>query len=225
MQDAGLPAYPGKILSAEKRFLMNGFLRTFRMMQKYLILLLLFFLIELQLPAQNSSDMRGFYGSLNMGVSQFTGNVTSYETGSSTRFAMHFNIGYFVTNNFQLGLTGSGWLFESFMWTGKEYTGESISNTMLHVQFYPVQHYRWFVKGAYGVSKYTNLHPDKDSGRGNAFMAASGYEKKPGKGELLLGILISYQWGKLKYGNLYTPANQLNRSFNVVDLTLFFGLD
>jgi hypothetical protein len=102
---------------------------------------------------------------MNLGEGIFKGNVTSYEIKTSTQFTMQLNIGYFVTRNVQLGLTRSGWLNESFMWTGKEYTGESVSNTMLHVQFYTVQYYRWFVKAAYGVGKYTNLHPDKDAGR------------------------------------------------------------
>jgi len=44
------------------------------------------------------------------------------------------------------------------------FKGESISNGMLHLQFYPVNKYRIFLKGAYGISEYTNLRPDKYHG-------------------------------------------------------------
>jgi hypothetical protein len=182
-------------------------------------------ILNFRLSAQNPGDMKGFYGSLNMGPGIVNGNISSYDIETSLRFAMHFNIGYFITNKVQIGLSGCGWLFEPYMWTGSGYTGESVSTTMFQIQVYPVRQYRWFLKGGYGISKYTNLHPDKDYGRGNAFMIATAYEQKFGKGQLLWGFQLSYQYGKLRYGNLYTPTDELNRRFHVVDFTLFLGLD
>lgn len=194
------------------------------MLKKSIFLLWLFLAIQ-HIRAQNSGDLKGFYGSLDLGLGVVNGNITSYEIETTLQFAMHLNIGYFVGKNVQLGLSASGWLYESFMWTGAEYQGESLSTSIIHLQVYPSQRYRWFIKGGYGISRYTNLQPYTDNGSGNAFLLASGIEKKFFKNEILIGTQISYQFGKLKYGNLYTTPDQLKRRFNVVDLTLFFGLD
>jgi hypothetical protein len=104
-------------------------------------------------------------------------------------------------------------------------SGESLANTMVHIQVYPSQNNRFYFKAGYGMSTYTNWNPGKDYGQGMGFMAATGYEDFIGKNELLWGVQLSYQYGILQYGNLYTPANQRDRKFQVLDFTLFIGLD
>jgi len=194
-------------------------------MYKYSLFILSVLLMHFHLAAQNGSAMKGFYGSFNMGPGLVKGNITSAETRTTVQFAMHFSVGYFFTRSLQVGITGCGWLFEPYHWTINEVSGESLANTMLHIQVYPSQKYRLYFKGGYGMSTYTNWNPGKDYGQGMGFMAATGYEDFIGKKELLWGIQLSFQYGTLRYGNLYTPANQRDREFQVVDLTLFIGLD
>ncbi|MCJ7648469.1 MAG: hypothetical protein MUP85_07635, partial [Candidatus Lokiarchaeota archaeon] len=169
---------------------------------KIIIAIFLLLLMHFQLTAQRSGEFKGFYGSINLGLGIVEGNITSEEKNSSSQFAMHFNVGLFVTKTVQVGITLNGWLFESYGSIPFAFKGESISNGMLHLQFYPVNKYRIFLKGAYGISEYTNLRPDKDHGNGSAFMVALGYEKEIGKRNFLPGIQLSYNLGKLKYTDL-----------------------
>jgi hypothetical protein len=199
-------------------------IKTIVMIEKVKILLLLL-LVDFSLSAQNPGARKGFYGSFNIGPGFLNGNITSYEKQTSTQFAMHISVGYFLNHSLQLGITGCGWLFEPYKWNQIEPSGESLSNTILHVQVYPLRKYRLFLKGGYGISKYRNLQPEKDYGKGNGFMAAAGFEHNIGNKEVLCGTQLSYQNGKLRYGDLYTPIDLLDRQFQVLDLTLFISLD
>jgi len=194
-------------------------------MYKYALFILSVLLIHFHLSAQNPGALKGFYGSFNMGPGLVKGNITSFETKTTVQFAMHFSVGYFLTNSVQVGITGCGWLFEPYLYTMTEVSGESLANTMLHIQFYPSEKYRFYFKGGYGISTYTNWNPGKDYGQGMGLMAALGYEDFISNKELLWGVQITYQYGMLQYGKLYTPVNQRDRKFQVVDFTLFIGLD
>jgi hypothetical protein len=194
-------------------------------MNKQTLFIPLVLFMNFHLVAQNSGAYKGFYGSFNMGPGLVHGNITSIKTKTTVQFAMHFSVGYFFTESVQVGITGCGWLFEPYRWTPTEVSGESVANTMLHIQVYPSRKYRLYFKGGYGMSTYTNWNPGKDYGQGIGFMAATGYEDFIGQNELLWGVQLSYQYGTLQYGNLYTIANQRDRNFHVLDLTLFIALD
>jgi hypothetical protein len=183
-------------------------------------------LIHYNLAAQKSGELKGLYGSMNLGIGIVSGNITGEEINTSANFAMHFNIGFFICRSMQAGITLNGWLFEPygpFLFT--YYEGESISSWMFHLQFYPLKNSRLFFKGAYGISEYINLTPEKDQGKGDAFMVALGYEKKLGKDMILAGIQLSYSIGKLKYTDLYGTNNLANRKFSTIDLTLLLAID
>ncbi len=182
-------------------------------------------LIHLQLDAQKSGELKGFYGSINLGLGLVNGNITSEEINTSSHFAMHLNVGIFIIKSVQAGITFNGWLFEPYGSIANAYKGESISNGMLHLQFYPLNNNRLFLKGAYGISEYTNLRPDKDSGIGNASMVALGYEKGIGKSEFLYGIQLSYTIGALKFTDLSGINSLHGRKFQTIDLTIFVGID
>jgi hypothetical protein len=188
-------------------------------------IVLLFLVMDFSLSAQNPGASKGFYCSFNMGPGLVHGNITSVETKTTVQFAMHFSVGYFFKESVQVGITGWGWLFEPYRWTPTEVSGESVANTMLHIQVYPSRKYRLYFKGGYGMSTYTNWSPGKDYGQGMGFIAATGYEDFISNKELLWGVQLSYQYGMLQYGNLYTPENQRDRKFEVLDFTLFIGLD
>jgi len=194
-------------------------------MSKKANIILPFLFLHFLVEAQNPGELKGFYGSINIGSGIVNGNISGTEIRTTLQFAMHFSVGYFINRSVQLGLTGNGWLFEPYQSTRTEENGESLSNSMIYIQVYPTYHCRLFVKGGYGISKYINNHPDKDNGKGYAFMAAAGFEHHLGKKEMLWGLQLSYQNGKLRYNGIFTPVNQLHRSFQVVDLTLFIGLD
>lgn len=194
-------------------------------MLRKLEIILTILLIHLQLDAQKSGELKGFYGSINLGLGLVNGNITSEKINTSSHFAMHLNVGVFIIKSVQAGITFNGWLFEPYGSIPFAYKGESISNGMLHLQFYPVKNNRLFFKGAYGKSEYTNLRPDKDSGIGNAFMVAVGYEKRIGKREFHSGIQLSYNIGKLKFTDLSGINGLLNRKFQTIDLTIFLGMD
>ncbi len=189
---------------------------------RYLLPILL---LHVNLSAQNQGTLKGFYGTVNTGPGIVNGNIKNAEIQTTPQFAMHFCVGYFVNKTLQLGLTGNGWLFQPYRSTRTEEKGESLSNSMIHVQFYPTTRYRLFIKGGFGISKYKNNRPLEDNGKGHAFMTALGYEKQAGKKELLLGGQLSYSNGRLRYGDLYTAADQLQRKFQVFDFTFFIGLD
>jgi len=195
------------------------------MMPKSARLLVLFMLINIQMYSQDPGAHKGFYGSFAIGPGIVHGNITSAEIKTTLQFAMHISVGYFFTNSIQAGITGCGWLFEPYGWTGSDYKGESLANTMLYIQVYPTTQNRVFLKGGYGMSSYTNLRSGNDYGQGYGIMAGAGIEKPFKRNELLFGIQLSVQFGKLKYGQLYTAPDQTNRSFYVVDFTLFIGLD
>lgn len=194
-------------------------------MLKNLKIILPILLLHFQLVAQKSGELKGFYGSTNLGLGVVNGNITSEEINTSSHFAMHLIVGIFVNKSIQAGLTLNGWLFESYGSIPFAYKGESISNGMVHLQVYPVKNNRLFFKGAYGLSEYTNLRPDKDHGNGRTFMVAAGYEKGIGKGNFLTGIQFSYYIGKLKYNDLSGTNDLLNRKFKTIDLTIFLGID
>lgn len=194
-------------------------------MKEKAIVMLFLLLVDISVSAQNTGALKGFYGSINLGTGIVNGNITNYEIQTTPQFAMHFNIGYFLNRSLQAGVTGCGWLFESYLSTRTEERGESLSNAMVHVLFYPGNRSRFFIKGGFGVSKYKNNRPENDNGKGSALLTAVGFEDSIGLKNFIGGIQLSYQYGKLKYGYLYTPATQQNRKFHVLDLTLFIGLD
>jgi hypothetical protein len=182
-------------------------------------------LIHFQLTAQDQGKLKGFYGSTNLGIGIISGNISGENTKTTGQFAMHFTVGFFVCRSAQVGITFNGFLFESYGLIPFGYKGESISNGMIHLQVYPVKNYRLFIKGAYGISEYSNLRPDGDSGKGRAFMAALGYEQETGLRRLLWGIQLSYNSGNLKYNVLPGNNSISDRRFRAMDLTLFLALD
>ncbi len=194
-------------------------------MHKYLKIILPIFLIHSQLIAQRPGDLKGFYGSVNLGVGNVTGNIDDEKIYSSTRFAMHLNAGVFICRSMQAGFTVNGWLFETFGEIPGGFKGEGLSNAMLHLQIYPVKSKRLFLKGAYGISEYRNLRPEGTNGNGRAFMGAFGYEKGIGKGEFLWGVQLSCNKGKLKYNDIPGGNILVNRKFQAFDLTVFLALD
>jgi len=115
-------------------------------------IIFLFLLLDFSLSAQNPGASKGFYGSVNMGPGLVYGNISSAETKTSVQFAMHFSVGYFFTKSIQVGITGCGWLFEPYRWTATEVSGESLANTIVHIQVYPSQKLRFYFKGGYGMS-------------------------------------------------------------------------
>jgi len=194
-------------------------------MRSYFSIVILLLWIDIHAAAQSPGSMKGFYGSMNLGAGIVSGNITNFNEGTSVQFGMHINVGFFMSKSVQVGVSGCGWLFESYMsnWTGEK--GESVSDALLYIQLYPFVDYRMYFKTGYGVSRYKNNRPYTENGRGNALIAAFGYEINPGKKEFICGIQLSYHHGNLRYSNLYTPANYQDRRFNVIDLTLFYGLD
>ncbi len=182
-------------------------------------------LIHFQLVAQNPGELKGFYGSMNLGLGVVNGNIAHEEKNTDPHFAMHFNAGVFLNRSLQVGLTLNGWLFETYGQIPFGFKGESISNGMVHIQLYPVKNNRLFFKSAYGICEYKNLRPDKDEGRGKAFMIATGYEKEIGKSNFLTGIQVSYSMGKLKYTDISGTNGLPNRKFQTIDLTIFLAID
>jgi hypothetical protein len=194
-------------------------------MCKKLKIILPVLLVSFQLMAQKSGELHGFYGSMNLGLGIVRGNISGENTNTTGQFAMHFNAGVFVSRSVQAGITLNGWLFESFEPIPFAYKGESISNGMVHLQVYPIKKHRFYLKGAYGLSEYTNLRPQEDSGKGRAFMTALGHEKETGWQRFLLGIQLSYNSGNLKYTDMAGKNSLQDRSFQTVDLTLFLAID
>jgi hypothetical protein len=194
-------------------------------MHIYLKIILPIFLIHSQLIAQRPGELKGFYGSFNLGLGNVTGNIDDEEIYSSTHFAMHLNAGVFICRSMQAGFTINGWLFETYGEIPFGYKGEGLSNGMLHLQIYPIKNKRLFFKGAYGISEYENIRPEGNHGNGNAFMLALGYEKAIGKGEFLWGVQFSYNNGKLKYNEIPGENILENREFHTIDLTVFLALD
>lgn len=175
--------------------------------------------------AQDHGALKGLYGSFNMGLGIVSQNVTHESRETTPQFAMHFNIGLFLLRSVQAGITLNGWLYEPYYPGDFYYKGESISNAMFHLQFYPVKNKRIYFKGAYGNSRYTNMRPSEYSGKGYAFMLASGYEKEIGKGELLMGLQLSWNYGDLKFNYLPSNSNRQTRNFQALDLTLYLAID
>jgi len=194
-------------------------------MHNWLKIILPIFLIHTQLIAQIAGEQKGFYGSVNLGLGNVTGNIDDEEIHSSIHFAMHLNAGVFICRSLQAGFTINGWLFETYGEIPFGYKGEGVSNGMLHVQVYPIKNTRLFFKGAYGISGYWNLRPEGNYGNGSAFMWALGYERGIGKGEFLWGVQLSYNKGKLKYNEIPGENILLNRKFQTIDLTVFLALD
>jgi hypothetical protein len=181
--------------------------------------------INFSLFGQQTTYLKGIYGSMNLGIGIIKGNITSETANTTPHFAMHINIGVFVCKSLQAGLTFNGWLYEPYRSMPPEYKGESISNGMLYLQLYPVRKNRFFFKGAYGMSEYTNLRPGGLHGTGNAFMGAFGYEKEIGKGKFISGIQVSYSSGNLKYTRFPATNSLIDRKFQTIDFTIFIGLD
>lgn len=177
------------------------------------------------LAAQRPGSLKGLYGSFNAGLGIVSENVSGLEKNISPHFTMNFNLGVFICKSLQAGVTANGWLFESFGPIPFAYKGESISNTMIHLQVYPVKNNRFFMKGAYGVSKYINLRPEGNYGKGDGYMFAIGYEKEVGIDKFLSGIQLSVNLGKIRYYD--SPGNNdfVNQRFQTVDLTFFMALD
>jgi hypothetical protein len=187
-----------------------------------------FFLILLicnQLSAQESSKLKGFYGSINPGIGVVKGNLHTEEINTCFHFAFHFNVGYFILRSVQAGITLNGWLFEPFNETLFAYKGESISNGMVHIQYYPIRNKRLYLKSAYGISEYTNLRPEGNHGNGDAFMIAAGCEMSIGKRNFLLGVQLSYNIGNLKYNKIPGYNVLVDRKFQATDLTILLALD
>jgi hypothetical protein len=194
-------------------------------MHKYLKIILPIFLIHSQLIAQSPGELKGFYGSVNLGLGNVTGNIDDEEIYSGNHFAMHLNAGVFICRSMQAGFTVNGWLFETFGEIPGGYKGEGLSNAMLHLQIYPIRNTRLFFKGGYGFSEYRNLRPEGNHGNGSAFMCALGYEKGIGKEGFLLGVQLSCNKGKLKYNEIPGTSILVNRKFQAIDLTVFLALD
>ena len=194
------------------------------MLKKFKVILPIL-IIHFQLVAQNTGELKVFYGSMNLGLGLVKGNITSETIKTMSQFAMHLNVGVFITRSVLAGITMNGWLFEPYGITSADYKGESVANGMLHLQFYPVKNYRFYFKGAYGISEYTNLRPEGNHGNGKALMGALGYEKGIGKGKFLWGIQFSYNKGKLKYNAIPGENVLQNRKFQVIDLTIFLALN
>jgi hypothetical protein len=194
-------------------------------MWKKIITLLPVIIMSVNLNAQSNADLKGLYGSMNLGCGLMNANITSEDMSTSVRFSMQVSVGYFISKSLQAGITASGWLFEPYWPILSDENGESISNTMIHLQVYPLKQFRLYTKVGYGISRYINKHPLKDYGRGHVLMSAIGFEKKAGRKEVLWGIQIAYHAGDIRLGDLNATGQLLNRKFNVADLTLFFGLD
>jgi len=187
-----------------------------------------FFLILLicnQLSAQESSKLKGFYGSTNLGIGVVKGNIRNEETSTNSHFALHINVGYFIFRSVQAGITLNGWLFEPSGETLFAYKGESISNGMVHIQYYPIRNQRFYLKSAYGLSEYTNLRPDGNHGNGDAFMIATGYETSIGKRNFLLGVQLSCNIGNLRYNKMPGYNVLVDRKFQAADLTILLAFD
>lgn len=187
--------------------------------------ILIILLINYHLTAQRSGDHKGFYGSMNIGPGIVTGNISNEKISTAAHLAMHLNIGYFFSSSVQGGITVNGWLFEPFGEIPSGFKGESISNGMIHLQFYPFRDYRLFLKGAYGLSEYTNLRPNKVNGSGSAFMTALGYEIEIGRRDFLAGVQLSYNMGHLTYAYIPGTSYLRDRKYQAVDLTIYLALD
>jgi hypothetical protein len=197
---------------------------VFRMCKRLLIIIPVL-LIQLHLIAQKSGGLHGFYGSMNLGPGIVTENITGQRTETGIRFAMHLNVGYFLSSSVQAGITLNGWLFEPYSYNPFEYKGESISGSMIHFQVYPVSSHRLYFKGAYGMSEYTNLKPNKNNGNGHAFMAAAGYEKETRLWSILWGIQLSFNSGEINYIGMPGVSNLPARYYRTFDVTFFIALD
>ena len=182
-------------------------------------------LVNIHSIAQESGKLKGFYGSFNLGPGIVNENIRNDIENTSLCLAMHFNLGFFITRKIQTGFTMNGWLFEAFGLIPDGFKGESISNGMVHVQYYPLKSNRFFLKGAYGFSDYTNLRPEKYSGSGSASMIAAGYERQIGKREFLAGIQVSFNSGKIKINSFPGTYESDHRNFQSFDLTLFLSYD
>ena len=217
-------------------------------MDKIFKIVFLLILSVCELCAQKTGELKGLYGSINLGLGVINGDITNEYYSTNGQFAMHFNVGIFICRYLQTGITLNGWLFESFEEIPYAYKFESISNGMIHLQVYPVRNKRLFIKGAYGITEYTNLRPEKNSGKGRALMVAFGYErefrlnKKENNDDLFFteatvydkrknmqkffwGIQISYNSGRLNYTSFPGISSLVDRRFQTIDLTLILAID
>ena len=78
--------------------------------------------------------------------------------------------------------------------------------------------HRLFVRGGFGLSMYTNNHPDGVYGSGPGWEAGGGYEI-PIKGQLRLAPMVEYASGQLGNGSPKLPQ-QTGLRYSVVEFKL-----
>jgi hypothetical protein len=194
-------------------------------MKKLAVCMAIFIVIipAISCAQQSKSYHKKFYLNMGLGTGKVEQNFYDHP-GSDIRFGMSLAGGYFIKPWVQIGITAGGWSyeFEDYNdWT----KGVYISNTVAHLRFYPIPSTGFYASGGYGFCSFTNRNPGSNPqySTGPGYMFNTGYEhvinKKKG---LVLGAMISYQWGNLHDFPLFEATN---RNFSVWEAMLTFGID
>jgi hypothetical protein len=136
---------------------------------------------------------------------------------AKTRGAMGFAGGYQPSDWLRVGLHMNGWLMQAFD-PYDPIKGESVSNFGGIVDVIPSQRHRLFARGGFGLSSYTNNHPDGVYGHGPGWEVGGGYEV-PILGQLRLAPMVEYASGGLGTGSPRLPQ-QTGLRYSVLEFKL-----
>lgn len=150
-------------------------------------------------------------GQLRLSSDQIQGNRT-------TLFALGFAGGYRPMDMVRVGLHLNGWLLQAFDLNNPT-VGESVSNTGLVVDVFPMRRTPLFARGGFGLSTYTNNRPLGINGRGPGWEAGSGYEI-PIHGRVNLVPMVEWAEGGLGTGSPDTFPTQTGLHYSVFEFKL-----
>jgi hypothetical protein len=96
--------------------------------------------------------------------------------------------------------------------------GVGVSNLGGVVDVMPSQKYRLFGRGGFGLSMYSNNHPDGVNGHGSGWEAGGGYDI-PIVGQIRLAPMVEYASGGLGNGSPTLPQ-QTGLRYSVIEFKL-----
>jgi hypothetical protein len=172
---------------------------------------------QLAASAHTGPQSSPWWVSGELGAGQITLSSDQQKGSSNTTFALGFAGGYQPSDWLRVGAHLNGWLLEA----GDLYDptkGVSVSNFGGIIDFMPSRRYRLFARAGFGLSMYTNQHPDGSYGSSPGWEAGGGYEI-PIRGRIGLAPMVEYATGGLGNGSPTYPQ-QTGLRYSVIEFKL-----
>lgn len=165
-----------------------------------------------------------FFVGMETGVGSLNLSKNNLIEPPTARFALGFNGGYIPFERLRIGINLGGWLIEPYSgvyinpvfvnFRGEK--GESIYNSQIFAEVFPIKGMGLFLNLQGGFSKYINNRPDGYKSKGSGAKAGLGYEYVLGK-NLGLSLVINYGFGRFR-DVTFPGISVLNQRYDVVEI-------